>query len=221
MPPCRNLDQSLKLKILKTWPVTLQPRNEENSEKSFFYFACSITLLPAKSLQRHKPRGFNSGIFKYRRTRGAVPADLDLLQTMKLGIPGTSMPGWDLLSMEDWRSILSYLKSFNPRLDNEKAGPSVDTPEEPKKTPESIQSGLELYEKSGCVACHGLQGKGDGPGAIVLKDVWGDRIAPRDLTRGPLKWGNTTRDIYRTLMIGIPGTPMPGYEHTFSKEQMC
>jgi len=167
-----------------------------------------------------KPRDFTSGIFKYRRTRGAVPADLDLLQTMKLGIPGTSMPGWDLLSMEDWRSILSYLKSFNPRLANEKAGPSVDTPEEPKKTPESIQSGRELYEKSGCVACHGLQGKGDGPGAIVLKDVWGDRIAPRDLTRGPLKWGNTTRDIYRTLMIGIPGTPMPGYEHTFSKEQM-
>lgn len=167
-----------------------------------------------------KPRDFTSGIFKYRTTRGAIPSDLDLLQTMKLGIPGTSMPGWDLLTMEDWRSLLAHVKSFSPRLMNEKAGPLVDIPEEPKPTTESIQAGKFLYEKSSCVACHGLQGKGDGPGALILKDVWGNRIAPRDLSRGPLKWGNTSRDIYRSLLIGVPGTPMPGFENTFTKEQI-
>ncbi|MBI4124591.1 MAG: c-type cytochrome [Deltaproteobacteria bacterium] len=167
-----------------------------------------------------KPRDFTAGIFKFRTTRGPIPSDHDLLQTMIKGVPGSSMPGWEMLAKEEWQAILSHVKSFNPRLAQQKAPRSVDIPEEPKATDASIQAGKVLFEKAGCVACHGPQGKGDGPGAMVLKDVWGDRIAPRDLTRGPLKWGNTANDIYRTLMLGIPGTPMPNYEHTFTREQI-
>lgn len=167
-----------------------------------------------------KPRDFTSGIFKYRTTRGAVPSDIDILQTMKKGIPGTSMPGWELLGMDEWFSILAHVKSFSPRLMSEKPGPGIDIPEEPKTTPASVQEGRLLYEKSSCVACHGPKGLGDGPGAVILQDVWGDRIAPRDLTRGPLKWGNSGGEIYRSLMIGIPGTPMPGFEQTFTRGQL-
>ncbi|MDO8526588.1 MAG: c-type cytochrome [Deltaproteobacteria bacterium] len=175
---------------------------------------------PAASLLWPKPRDFTIGIFKYRTHRGLIPTDLDLLQTMKMGIPGSSMPGWDVLKTNDWYSILTYFKTLSPKLSSEKQGAPIDIPEETKTTPESIQEGRQLYEKRGCIACHGPGGKGDGPGAIVLKDVWGDRIAPRDLTEGPLKWGNLPRDIYRTLMIGVPGTPMPSYEQTFTKKEL-
>ncbi len=39
-------------------------------------------------LQWPRPRDFTAGIFKYRATRGPIPSDTDLLQTMKIGIPG-------------------------------------------------------------------------------------------------------------------------------------
>lgn len=167
-----------------------------------------------------KPRDLTLGVYKYRSTRGPIPTDLDLMQTMRVGIPGTSMPGWDVLKTQDWRSILVYLKTLSPRLKMEKPGPSIDIPEEPKATAESVQNGKHLYNNRGCVACHGPAGRGDGPAAVVLKDIWGDRIAPRDLTQGPLKWGTAPREIYRTLMTGVPGTPMPGYEQTFTKNEL-
>lgn len=167
-----------------------------------------------------KPRDLTSGIFKYRSTRGPIPGDLDILQTVKMGIPGSAMPGWDMLKMEDWRALLAAVKTFLPRLAKSKAGPSIDIPEEPKVTAEAVHAGRELFEKTGCIACHGPQARGDGPAAGALKDVWGEPVLPRDLTQGPLKWGNGSKEIYRTLSLGIPGTPMPSYEHTFTPAQL-
>ena len=167
-----------------------------------------------------KPRDLTSGILKFRTTRGPIPADIDMLQTMKVGIPGSSMPGWDLLGTREWKAILAYVKSLSPRLAHQAPGPFVEIPQEPKPTADATALGHQLYIKSGCSACHGLQGHGDGASAATLKDVWGQPILPRDLTRGPLKWGNTAKDIYRTLLLGIPGTPMPSFENTFAPDQL-
>jgi DMSO reductase family type II enzyme heme b subunit len=175
---------------------------------------------PLAQLQWPRPRDFTAGIFKYRATRGPIPSDTDLLQTMKMGIPGTPMPGWDLLSLNDWKSILSYVKTMIPSLANQKPGRPFEVPVEPKATPASIQMGRDLYVNRGCVSCHGSQGAGDGPAAAQLKDSWGNAITPRDLAHGLLKWGNTSKDIYRTLALGVPGTPMPAFEHTFTKDQL-
>src|SRR3989338_1095235 len=82
-----------------------------------------------------KPRDLTTGILKYRTTRGPVPSDLDILQTMKVGIPGTSMPGWDLLSLQDWESVLAYVKTFSPKWVDRESGPAVEIPEQPKTTP--------------------------------------------------------------------------------------
>ena len=67
-----------------------------------------------------KPRDLTSGIFKYRTTQGDIPDDVDILQTMKMGVPGTPMPGWDLLGTPEWKSILAYVKSLSPKLQNQK-----------------------------------------------------------------------------------------------------
>ncbi|MDO8519156.1 MAG: c-type cytochrome [Deltaproteobacteria bacterium] len=166
-----------------------------------------------------KPRNLTSGILKYRTTRGEFPSDLEILQTMKKGIPGSSMPGWDILGMGDWRAILAYIKSLAPKLDG-KPGSEFNVPSEPAVTKELIDQGSALFAQSGCIGCHGVEGQGNGPAAMSLKDRWGDRILPRDLTRGPLKWGTTPKEIYRSLALGIAGTPMPSYESKFTADQL-
>lgn len=169
-----------------------------------------------------KPRDFTKGVFKYRTTRGPIPSDHDILQTMKKGIPGSSMPGWDILPMKDWKALLAYVKTLVPGLENAKPGQRISLPTETPDTPQSIQEGRQVYESTtaGCVSCHGNEGHGDGKKSANLKDIWGDRVVPRDLTRGPLKWGDTKAEIYRSLMAGIPGTPMPGYEKTLTPKQL-
>lgn len=167
-----------------------------------------------------KPRDLTKGILKYRSTEGPHPSDYDIIKTMKDGVPGTSMPGWDLLKASDWGLILNYIKKLAPRLASTKPGSSIPIPKQIPKTPASIEAGRQLYQTAGCVDCHGITGRGDGPAHASLKDVWGYRVMPRDLTRGPLKWGNTERDIYRSILRGIPTTPMPSYGRTMQPDQI-
>ena len=166
-----------------------------------------------------KPRNLTSGIFKYRTTRGAVPSDYDILRTLKIGIPGTAMPGWDILPDTDWSAILAYIKTFSPGTFKDKPGPAIEIPQEKTDTPESKTEGAKLFATIGCVGCHGATGEGNGPAAGSLSDAWGDHVAPRNLAAGPLRWGNANNDIFRTLSAGIAGTPMPSYEQTLSPDQ--
>jgi cytochrome c oxidase cbb3-type subunit I/II len=71
-----------------------------------------------------------------------------------------------------------------------------------------------------CWQCHGESGRGDGPSAPTLKDNTGLPISPADLTL-PLRFKNGARpqDVYRTLMTGLIGTPMPSYADALEPEQ--
>ncbi|MBI4411132.1 MAG: c-type cytochrome [Deltaproteobacteria bacterium] len=203
-----------------------QPTNEEHGNRLYEAHCASCHGAkgngngPAAPYLWPKPRDFTAGVFKYRTTRGPYPSDTELLETMKKGIPGTSMPGWDILKTNDWRDILATVKRFIPHIEDSAAGPYIEVPVEAKATLESIEEGKKLYETAGCPACHGPQGHGDGPAAQILRDIWGQTISPRDLTHGPLKWGNLNKEIYRTLLMGIPGTPMPAHEGTFTPAQI-
>src|SRR5438876_1066758 len=59
-------------------------------------------------------------------------------------------------------------------------------------------------------------GHGDGPSAPQLKDETGLRIRPADL-RYPARFKNGAQaiDVYRTLVTGLDGTPMPSYAGVF------
>ncbi len=72
-------------------------------------------------------------------------------------------------------------------------------------------SGKALYAKK-CALCHGVEGKGDGPGAATLDPK------PRDFTRGLYKIRTTASgqaptdtDLFRIITDGMPGTSMPGW----------
>lgn len=56
-----------------------------------------------------------------------------------------------------------------------------------------------------CLACHGAQGRGDGPAARALPR------APRDFSN-PDFWSNTTRaKVEAVVTQGLPGTIMRGF----------
>jgi mono/diheme cytochrome c family protein len=90
--------------------------------------------------------------------------------------------------------------------------------------------GKQLFTsaKAACATCHGVDGKGKGPqswepalGGWVLKDMWGNPAMPGDFTTRPLRGGDTEVDIWRSISIGVGGTPMPSFGTTLSTAQIA
>jgi mono/diheme cytochrome c family protein len=77
------------------------------------------------------------------------------------------------------------------------------TPAAPKATPAMLERGRAIY-KANCVACHGETGKGDGPGAGVLKPP------PRDHTDRAYMNTLSDKDIGDTIQMGgaMKGKPL-------------
>lgn len=174
----------------------------------------------AGMMVRTKPRDFRPGAFKFRSTpSGSLPTDEDLFQTISRGLRGTGMIGQDDLPQAERWAVVAYLKTFSERFQREKPQPPIPVPEPPPRAPELIAKGREVYQKAECFKCHGTDGRGDGPSAPDLKDDWGYPIQAADLTR-PLKRGSTPEAIYRTLVTGLNGTPMPSYEGALTDEEL-
>jgi len=87
-------------------------------------------------------------------------------------------------------------------------------------TAERLNRGKQLYADAECLACHGGRGRGDGPSAPTLKDNCDLPIVATDLTKpGRFKNGARPEDVYRTLMTGLAGTPMPSYADSLEPDQ--
>ena len=71
-----------------------------------------------------------------------------------------------------------------------------------------------------CVSCHGPEGRGDGPNADAYEDDWGYPIRPRDLTAGVFRAGSEGADLYRTIAVGITGTPMSSFAGALEPEEI-
>src|SRR5206468_9641503 len=84
---------------------------------------------------------------------------------------------------------------------------------------ELVTRGKDLYRKAKCFQCHGDGGKGDGVSAPDLRDDLKFPIRPTDFTRGQLKGGSTVRDVFRTMTLGLDGSPMPSFAHSMSEEE--
>ena len=77
----------------------------------------------------------------------------------------------------------------------------------------SIANGSALYQDSGCSACHGPSGYGDGPSAQELDPK------PVDLT-APHANAHTAGDLFWWLSRGVkPSSAMPGFGASLSEEE--
>ena len=162
----------------------------------------------------HRPRDLTKGRFKFRSTAsGQVPTDADLRRTIARGVPGTGMVPQDHLSPAELDAVVAVVKGLSPRF---AAGPpkTLAIPPQPPLVPQTIARGRKAYEKGECAECHGREARGDGPSAKDLS------IEPSDLTRRPLKSGPHARDIVRTLLTGLDGTPMPSYHQVLEDDEL-
>ena len=166
------------------------------------------------------PQNFTTGVYKFRSTMsGQLPTDDDLFRTITIGIAGTSMDRYAALPERDRRALVAYLKSLSPRFAKEEAGASIPVPPSSLLTPESAARGLALYERMQCAACHGDGARGDGPLAADLSDNDGLPIRPADLARPKLKGGPAPESVYRSVMTGLDGAPMPSYGDSLTSEE--
>lgn len=174
---------------------------------------------PAEFVLFPRPRDLTRGIFKIRSTP-TLPTDQDLFRVISRGIPGTAMPAWDFLTEAERWDLVAYVKGLSPVFRERAAGAPLTIPPPPRPTRALLALGERLYADAGCVECHGPSGRGDGPSAPTLTDEWGNPIVPYDFTiPGRMKAGSTARDVYRTLLTGIGGTPMPSYADSLSAEE--
>ena len=167
------------------------------------------------------PRDFTLGLYKIKSSGfdADLPNDEDLFRMVQDGMPGTAMPGWsDLLSDEDMRDVIAYIKTFAELEGKPEA--QVDFGTRVKSSPESIAAGKKLFHADErCSECHGAEGKGDA--VKKLKNDNGERTWPRNLTKPwTYRASNAPRDIYTRISAGIPTTQMPSFADPKSKKKL-
>ncbi|HWE23484.1 MAG TPA: c-type cytochrome [Myxococcales bacterium] len=173
----------------------------------------------AQFLDPH-PRDFTRAIFKCRSTpSGTLPVDDDLMRTLHEGLYHTNMPSWAVLGDAQLRNVIEYIKTFSPRWKEEGPGDPITFAPEPADDAASRKRGQALWNSQACFNCHGNTGKGDGQSVPTLFDDWGYHIRPFNFTASDhRKCGTTDRDLYRTFLTGMNGTPMPTFADTISAQ---
>ncbi|HBG46443.1 MAG TPA: hypothetical protein DDW94_05570 [Deltaproteobacteria bacterium] len=184
---------------------------------------------PASQHLNPPPRDLTLGLYKWKSTPfdELSPSDDDFYNMIAggpdrgihgwTGLGDTSMPGWaDLLSRQDIKDVAAYIKTFAGLEKALKPPVSLSGKISPDK--DGLLSGRKLF-KDNCSECHGEAGRGDG--TKKLKDDWGARTWPRDLTKGwTFRMGNRPEDIYTRVTVGIPGTQMPSFADPASRKVM-
>ena len=80
----------------------------------------------------------------------------------------------------------------------------------PEKVPAS--TGVQSLFETNCASCHGVMGYGDGPLAVNMEPPPGDF---HDMSR---QNSRSIYDLYNTITLGVPETPMSSFQH-LSDEQ--
>lgn len=191
---------------------------------------------PAAYLLYPKPRDFVSAQYRIVSTWERLPTDRDLFVTISRGIPGSAMPSWAHLSEETRWALIHYIKSFAEKpiqpvlIETEEefeAEGSTEKPEGeehpgiikvPPEPPYDIGAQARAKEMflDACASCHGTTGRGDG--VQEQFDEKGYPIRPRDLTQGVFKGNPDPKDIYRRIIAGLPGTPMPMSDWAYGED---
>lgn len=84
-------------------------------------------------------------------------------------------------------------------------------------TREMVAAGRSAFLSRGCSKCHGEDGRGQTRDNIG-RDTWGQVTKAADLTSGLLHGGHQPMDVYRRILSGINGTPMPGFRAVLESE---
>ena len=173
-----------------------------------------------------KPRNFVAANYRLVSTWERVPTDQDLFNTVTRGMPGSAMPSWGHLPEEQRWALVYYLKSLAQKpielKPQKKPGPDgsggqgiIHVPPEPPYDAVARAKAMELF-RDACASCHGAAGKGDGVQDQI--DAEGFPTRPRDLTVGVFKGNPNPVELYRRIVAGIPGSPMPSSDWAYGDD---
>lgn len=185
------------------------------------------------------PHSFVDQPFQLVTTDNGLPTEDDVYRTISEGMPGSAMPPWRmLLPAADRRELARYVmwlqkKRFIERQVAAAAerrargkaaptaeeilrkadatfapGPVLELPPKPAFSPELAATGARLYEDN-CRVCHGA--RGDGFVAQELKDSLGRIVRARSYNAGCYEGGYSDERLAQRILLGMPGTPMPGF----------
>jgi mono/diheme cytochrome c family protein len=165
---------------------------------------------PAAALLSPRPRDFAAGVYKFRSTpAGSLPVLDDVIATIRRGLPGTSMAGYaTILAPDELDRLARFILSLAPPTS--RVAPAIALDSSPADSPEARQRGAALYERLGCPACHGPDGRL--PSWRPPREGPGGPSRPTDL-REPwtFRGGHEPRDIARRILTGLDGSTMPGF----------
>jgi len=162
-----------------------------------------------------RPRDFTRGLYKIRSTEsGQLPTDQDLFDIITIGMPGSSMPGWETsLSADDRWEVVAYIQTIYDGFKEGEAPREIGLDGKISYAEQSVETGKGLYVELGCVECHGNVGRGDGTSAPTLTDEWGFQTWPANLAQSwNFRGGADTEAIFKRFIGGIAGSPMPAFE---------
>jgi mono/diheme cytochrome c family protein len=180
----------------------------------------------AAYLLNPKPRDFTAATYRLVSTWESVPTDQDLFRTISRGMPGSAMPSWGHLPEADRWALVRHVRSLAerplvvapsraPGADGSAGTGEVVVPAEPADAATNRARGQELFAGA-CATCHGATGKGDV--AQALYDAEGRPTRPRDLTTGVFKSSPEPEQLYRRILLGMPGTPMPANDWAYGDD---
>jgi mono/diheme cytochrome c family protein len=172
---------------------------------------------PAAYLLHPKPRDLTAARYRLVSTWEGVPTDDDLFRTITRGMPGSAMPSWRHLPERDRWALVAHVKSLattplevapaSPPAAEDVPGTGVlAVPPEPADSETNVARARELYAGA-CASCHGTSGRGDVEQELF--DAEGRPTHPRDHTSGVFKGDPRPEHLYRRIVLGMPGTPMP------------
>ncbi|MFQ5602732.1 MAG: ethylbenzene dehydrogenase-related protein [bacterium] len=168
-----------------------------------------------------KPRDFTAARYRIVSTWERIPTDEDIFYVISRGIPGSAMPSWSHLSEKTRWALVHYIKSFARKPipavseESEEQKGIIKIPPEPAYDAQAEERARQRYADA-CAACHGATGRGDGVQKQI--DEKGYPTRPRDLTQGIFKGGPEPEQIYRRIVAGLPGSPMPMSDWSYGED---
>jgi DMSO reductase family type II enzyme heme b subunit len=178
---------------------------------------------PGAEYMLPRPRDFTQALYQIRSTaNGELPTDQDILDIINVGMPGTTMPGWEeLLSNDEKDALVQYLKSFSRFFTPDEVPEPLDFGGPTRVNDDVLAEGQAQYQAVQCWNCHGEAGRGDGDSSPTLEDDGEFPIRAADLTENwTFNGGGDVEDIYRRLLTGLDGTPMPSFADVISAGEM-
>ena len=173
---------------------------------------------PAMGALHPRPRDITTGAYKLRSTpSGTLPTITDVSRSIRVGLPGTSMPGYQgtltPAEIDDLSRLLLAMAPTSARA----AAPLALGPAPPPSL-QAIERGRTHFARAGCGACHGTAGRAvpwrpsregpDGPSRpTALTEPW------------TFRGGSEPDQVVLRILTGIDGSSMPAFAGRVSPVQ--